>query len=77
MELVRRRRHLTVGETQYFMLQLLSAIKYLHSQNVIHRDLKLGNMFLSQNLNIKLGDFGLATRLTDPTERKRYCFFFF
>ena len=52
------------------MHQLTSAVHYLHEQKVIHRDLKLGNLFLSENLEIKIGDFGLATRLTYHGERK-------
>lgn len=38
---------------------------------VIHRDLKLGNLFLNDNLEVKLGDFGLATRVGTDGERKR------
>lgn len=53
------------------MHQLLSAVKYIHSNKVIHRDLKLGNIFLSKNLELKVGDFGLATRLEFNDERKR------
>ena len=39
---------------------------------MIHRDLKLGNLFLNDNLDVKLGDFGLATRVEIEGERKRY-----
>jgi serine/threonine protein kinase len=41
-------------------------------------DLKLGNLFLDANMDIKVGDFGLATRLDHPDERKKYalCFLF-
>jgi polo-like kinase 1 len=39
------------------------ALKYAHQEKVIHRDLKLCNLFLSENLEIKLGDFGLATKI--------------
>jgi serine/threonine protein kinase len=35
----------------------------MHSNRVIHRDLKLGNIFLNENMQIKVGDFGLATKL--------------
>ena len=41
---------------------------------VIHRDLKLGNLFLNDNLEVKLGDFGLATRVEVEGERKRCVF---
>jgi polo-like kinase 1 len=49
----------------------LSSIKYLHQNKVIHRDLKLGNLFLSDKMEIKLGDFGLATKVEYEGERKR------
>lgn len=35
----------------------------MHSNRVIHRDLKLGNIFLGHNMEIKVGDFGLAAKL--------------
>lgn len=49
-EMVKKRKKLTPKETRYFMHQLISAIEYMHSNRVIHRDLKLGNIFLSQNM---------------------------
>jgi polo-like kinase 1 len=45
------------------MLQVLEGLEYLHSQKIIHRDLKLGNLFLGENMTIKIGDFGLATKI--------------
>jgi serine/threonine protein kinase len=35
----------------------------MHSNRVIHRDLKMGNIFLNENMDIKVGDFGLAAKL--------------
>ena len=46
-------------------------MKYLHSHRIIHRDLKLGNLFLNDKMEIKLGDFGLATKLDFDGEKKR------
>lgn len=45
------------------MLQVLDGLEYLHSQKIIHRDLKLGNLFLNENMCVKIGDFGLATKI--------------
>ena len=70
-ELVRRRKRLTELEAQCYLIQVLSAVRYLHQHRVIHRDLKLGNLFLSEKMEIKIGDFGLATKLEFDGERKR------
>jgi serine/threonine protein kinase len=56
---------------RYFLLQLIDATRYLHAHAIIHRDLKLGNLFLTNDMEIRVGDFGLATQLTHPGERKR------
>ena len=70
-EMLRRRKRLTEIEVQCYLVQLVSALKYLREQNIIHRDLKLGNMFLNEKMEIKIGDFGLATRVEFNGERKR------
>ena len=62
---------LTEEEMRYYMRQLLDAMEYCHSNRVIHRDLKLGNIFLSDNLDIKVGDFGLAGKLAPFEDRKK------
>lgn len=43
----------------------------MHEQRVIHRDLKLGNLFLNEKMHVKLGDFGLATQVEFDGERKK------
>eukprot|EP00743_Colponemidia_sp_Colp-15_P006246 GILK01006720.1.p1 GENE.GILK01006720.1~~GILK01006720.1.p1 ORF type:complete len:776 (-),score=140.89 GILK01006720.1:210-2465(-) len=70
-ELLRRRKRLTEVEVQVYMIQLINGLKYLHRTRVIHRDLKLGNLFLSDKMELKIGDFGLATKLAHDGERKR------
>lgn len=52
-------------------MQICAAVKYLHTHRVIHRDLKLGNLFLNDKMEVKIGDFGLATKLEFDGERKR------
>ena len=70
-ELLKRRKRLTEIEVQCYIVQLIKALKYLHSHRVIHRDLKLGNLFLTDKMELKVGDFGLATKLDFEGERKR------
>ena len=43
----------------------------MHEQKVIHRDLKLGNLFLTEDMKVKVGDFGLATKVVFDGEKKR------
>lgn len=69
-DLCKRRKRLTEFEAQYYIYQMVSALKYLHKNRVIHRDLKLGNLFLNEKLEIKLGDFGLAAKLDFDNEKR-------
>ena len=70
-ELLKRRKVLTELEVQVYVLQIIKALKYLHNHRIIHRDLKLSNLFLSENMELKVGDFGLATKLDFEGEKKR------
>jgi len=70
-ELLRRRKKLHELEVQCYIVQICAALKYLHSHRVIHRDMKLGNLFLNDKMEVKIGDFGLATKLEFDGERKR------
>ena len=68
MDMIRRRKCLSLPEVRRYTVQICGAVKYLHTRNVIHRDLKMGNLFLDKNMNIKLGDFGLAAILITEEE---------
>ena len=70
-ELLKRRKRLHELEVRYYIHQIISALEYLHKNRIIHRDLKLGNLFINEKMEIKLGDFGLATKLDFDGERKR------
>uniref|UniRef100_A0AAZ3QM44 Serine/threonine-protein kinase PLK n=1 Tax=Oncorhynchus tshawytscha TaxID=74940 RepID=A0AAZ3QM44_ONCTS len=71
LELHKRRKAVTEPEARYYMMQLVKGCQYLHNNRVIHRDLKLGNIFLSDDMDVKIGDFGLATKIEFDGERKK------
>uniref|UniRef100_A0A3P8SGQ2 Serine/threonine-protein kinase PLK n=1 Tax=Amphiprion percula TaxID=161767 RepID=A0A3P8SGQ2_AMPPE len=65
------RHTLTEPEVRYYLKQIISGLKYLHSRGILHRDLKLGNFFVNENMELRLGDFGLAAKLETVEQRKK------
>uniref|UniRef100_H3A2R9 Serine/threonine-protein kinase PLK3 n=2 Tax=Latimeria chalumnae TaxID=7897 RepID=H3A2R9_LATCH len=65
------RHTLTEPEVRYYLKQIISGLKYLHNRGILHRDLKLGNFFINENMELKVGDFGLAAKLEPVDTRKK------
>uniref|UniRef100_A0A4W4DMU3 Serine/threonine-protein kinase PLK n=1 Tax=Electrophorus electricus TaxID=8005 RepID=A0A4W4DMU3_ELEEL len=68
--ILKARKVLTEPEVRYYLRQVVSGLKYLHDQEILHRDLKLGNFFINEVMDLKIGDFGLAAKL-EPVENRR------
>ncbi len=58
----------TWGFLKPIIKQLCEALEYAHGENVIHRDLKPGNMMLDAKGRLKLADFGIAAAVSDPLQ---------
>lgn len=63
VHVMKHRKTLTEPEVRFYLRQLADGLRYVHGNRIVHRDLKLGNMFLSESMTVKIGDFGLAARL--------------
>jgi len=62
---------LSEEECRGFSNQLLEGISYMHSYRIMHRDLKMGNVLLSEDkTTVKIADFGLAVQLRDLEEER-------
>uniref|UniRef100_A0A8C7S3P8 Serine/threonine-protein kinase PLK n=1 Tax=Oncorhynchus mykiss TaxID=8022 RepID=A0A8C7S3P8_ONCMY len=68
--ILKARKVLTEPEVRYYLRQIVSGLRYLHEQEILHRDLKLGNFFINESMDLKVGDFGLAAKL-EPVENRR------
>ncbi|KAG8883984.1 Mitogen-activated protein kinase [Tulasnella sp. 331] len=62
--IVRSGQPLSDAHFQSFMYQTLCGLKYIHSANVLHRDLKPGNLLVNADCELKICDFGLARGYT-------------
>ncbi|XP_049437950.1 NUAK family SNF1-like kinase 1 [Epinephelus fuscoguttatus] len=70
---IQERRRLPETEARGIFRQITSAVHYCHKNGVVHRDLKLENILLDQELKVKLADFGLSNHFQRGTLLQTYC----
>lgn len=61
------------SEAKKIFSQLISALNYLHSKCIAHRDIKLENVMLDHRGNVKLIDFGFSTQIPNTQKIKLFC----
>lgn len=59
----------SLAEIKKVMQQLLNGLYYIHSNKILHRDMKAANILITKNGRLKLADFGLARALSDKLNR--------
>ena len=60
--------HFSMRISFKYFTQLLSAINTCHKMNIVHRDLKLQNILISDTFQLKVADFGLASMVDDKND---------
>ena len=63
--------YFTESEILDYFTQICLAIKHIHENKIIHRDLKSGNIFLMKNGFVKLGDFGISKKFQKTTDKAK------
>ncbi|OLL24244.1 Mitogen-activated protein kinase spm1 [Neolecta irregularis DAH-3] len=67
--IIRSGQPLTDQHYQSFIYQILCGLKYIHSANVLHRDLKPGNLLVNADCELKICDFGLARGFSENPQQ--------
>ena len=63
LEYLKKKETLSEFETANIIRQIVDSLVYLHSNGIIHRDIKLQNFLMMKNGTVKLSDFGLSVRV--------------
>jgi len=58
----------TVEATRFYTAEIINGLEYMHSLNIIHRDMKPENLILNQQMHLKITDFGTARILENGTD---------
>lgn len=70
-DLLKLHKKLSEDIVGYIIKQVLLGLRYLHLEHKVHRDIKLANILLTENGDVKLGDFGVSTEITMTKMKKK------
>mmetsp|Transcript_53381 Transcript_53381/g.134048 ORF Transcript_53381/g.134048 Transcript_53381/m.134048 type:complete len:292 (+) Transcript_53381:213-1088(+) len=73
LSLLKSKTALKLEQKQHIARQIVLAVEYVHSMNIVHRDLKLDNVMVDEGLNVCLIDFGLADFLSSTGFMDKFC----
>jgi serine kinase len=70
LEYIKKHGPIVESQANLWFYQMASAIQYLHSMDVAHRDLKCENILITKHMNLKLADFGFARDCVDQAGQR-------
>ncbi|XP_078054741.1 testis-specific serine/threonine-protein kinase 6-like [Mustelus asterias] len=74
LQLIQQRTCVSCQEAKCLFSQVTKAIKYLHERDIVHRDLKCENILLTEQMQVKLADFGFGRKSRGyPELSTTYC----
>ncbi|PVG04134.1 Pkinase-domain-containing protein [Serendipita vermifera] len=62
---------LSPSHVKAYMKQLLEGLEYMHSNNVVHRDIKAANILINNEGILQIADFGLARAFTNKSKKEK------
>jgi serine/threonine protein kinase len=66
---VKNKQFMPESLARFYFVQLLSAVQYMHKNGFIHGDIKLENILLDEEFNIKIADFGFSEQKGNREQR--------
>jgi serine kinase len=70
LEYIKAKGHISESRSRQYFKQLLSAVRYLHSLDLAHRDLKCENVLLASREQVRISDFGFARYCRDKNGKR-------
>ena len=70
---IRKRSKLNEQIAKFIFKQIILSLQYIHSQNIVHRDIKLDNILIDLNNNIKICDFGVSKKISNNDKMFEQC----
>jgi serum/glucocorticoid-regulated kinase 2 len=68
-----RLRRFTEEQAKFYFSEILLGIEYLHSKNVVYRDIKPENILIDIDGHIRIADFGLSKVIPKRTKSYSFC----
>jgi len=66
---LQKKTHLSEKQAMFYGAEVVLALKFMHSNGILYRDLKPENVLLDESGHIKISDFGISTKLTEQESK--------